>query len=181
MFVEGPQTQIFSNYFSNTLNNGTFSLQLFGFHPTSTIPKQRPARVCQNPGQIGYRIQDYDIKGNNEADRMANRAAEIAQIPELVSTTLRKVLTRCMLSKTGSQLSLPIYPKENVPKIILYPNLRLWQRNMQFPNQSTRLPLFKTRYSAPVACPSATWIRHVSGNLLNPNAAPHINPHPSAI
>ena len=54
--VEGPQTQIFSNYFSNTLNNGTFSLQLFGFHPTSTIPKQRPARVCQNPGQIGYRI-----------------------------------------------------------------------------------------------------------------------------
>ena len=37
------------------------------------LPKKRPDWV-----------QDYDIKGNKEADRMAERAAELAQIPELL-------------------------------------------------------------------------------------------------
>ena len=78
--------QIFTKSFSIILNQGALIFQLIGSPRISTIQRLRPRRGNPKLGLSGYRI----IKGNNEADRMAVRAAELARLPEEICDDLKE-------------------------------------------------------------------------------------------
>ena len=135
------------------------------------LPKKRPDWV-----------QDYDIKGNKEADRMAERAAELAQIPELLFLNFKECVDTLRLVQDRLATVILHLPQRKKVKQFHVPKPVPLSKEQAIARSQHCITVEQDTVQCS-ACLSQCGIISSCflGNLLKASAIQLKDPHPSAI
>ena len=119
------------------------------------LPKQRPDWV-----------QDYDIKGSSEADRMANRAAEIAQLSDVVIDGFKDHVNMLLSVQNKLATIITHLPNRKRPKHNPVPKPVIASKEQAMAKSEHCLTVAETRYSVPRVRLNVICTQLAFGNLL---------------